>query len=300
MSIRILVGTSEGLRELGATERVHLAGHAVTALAFEGRRVWALLDGRTVWRADGDGTWRAEATVAGAEATCLMPTAAGLLVGTAGARLLRLAGGALVPIEAFETVDGREAWHTPWGDPPDTRSLAADARGAIYANVHVGGVVRSTDDGRSWHPTLDIDTDVHQVVTDPARPGRVLAAAAVGLAVSEDGGETWRIETAGLHARYCRAVAPAGRVELLTASTGPRGKRAAVYRREVGGVAFERCRAGLPEWFEATIDTYCLAAAGETVVFGTEDGRLYRSSDAGASWELAVKGLPEIACVALA
>jgi hypothetical protein len=30
------------------------------------------------------------------------------------------------------------------------------------------------------------------------------------------------------------------------------------------------------------------------VVFGTEDGRVFRSEDAGASWEQAAEGLPRI------
>jgi hypothetical protein len=35
------------------------------------------------------------------------------------------------------------------------------------------------------------------------------------------------------------------------------------------------------------------------VVFGTGDGRVYRSRDAGQRWELALKDLPAIGCVAL-
>ena len=50
---------------------------------------------------------------------------------------------------------------------------------------------------------------------------------------------------------------------------------------------------------DENIDTACLAAAGRLVVFGTADGRLYRSRDAGTGWELALKGLPRVGCVAL-
>jgi hypothetical protein len=298
MSGGVLIGTSEGIRELGEPQRTHLGGHAIGALTREGRRWWAVVDDRTI-RASADGSsWVEAAAVTGAEATCLLPTPDGLLVGTTGARLLRLVDGRLLPLEAFAEVEGREAWYTPWGDPPDTRSLTRDPAGALYANVHVGGVVRSTDGGATWRPTLDIELDVHQVLADPAVPGRVFAASAVGLAVSEDGGERWRIETDGLHAHYCRAVALADGTLLVTASTGPRGKRAALYRRPLAGrTAFERCRDGLPEWFATNIDTHCLAAAGPTVVFGTEDGRVYRSSDAGRSWTQTAKGLPPITCV---
>ncbi|MGH7310940.1 MAG: WD40/YVTN/BNR-like repeat-containing protein, partial [Candidatus Rokuibacteriota bacterium] len=217
------------------------------------------------------------------------------------AHLLRLAGGRLSSVGPFEQAEGRDAWYTPWGDPADVRSIAAGPReAATYVNIHVGGVLRSPDGERGWTPTLDIEVDVHQVIAHPTRPQVVLVAAAVGLGVSRDQGESWEFVTAGLHARYARAVAVAGDWVLMTASTGPGGRRSAIYRRRLdGGDDFERCRAGLPEWFSHNIDTACLATVGPVAAFGTEDGRVFRSLDAGASWELAAKGLPEIRCLAL-
>ena len=40
-------------------------------------------------------------------------------------------------------------------------------------------------------------------------------------------------------------------------------------------------------------------ARGATVVVGTEDGRLYASTDGGRSFGLLAKGLPAVRCVAL-
>ena len=297
---RVLIGTSEGLHELGTPHRSYLAGSEVTALATAAGHWWAIVDGQTILHREVDGPWDEVAAVPEPAATCLAPTAAGLLVGTTGAHLFRVEAGALVRLDAFETVEGREAWYTPWGDPPDARSIAADLSGAIYVNVHVGGVVRSTDGGRSWRPTLDIETDVHQVLAHPDLPGHVFAASAVGLAMSADGGENWRILTEGLHARYLRAVAVAGETVLVSASTGPGGRRAALYRTRADGQGeFERCRQGLPEWLGDNVDTHCLAARGATVVVGTGDGRVYASPDGGASFALLTKGLPAIQCVAL-
>jgi hypothetical protein len=297
--MRVLVGTREGLREVGGPDRAALAGDAVTALARDGARPWALTGGRRLWRGDGDGGWSPVAEIPGPEGTCLLPAPEGLLVGTAGAGLWRLAPGGLVAVEGFERAEGRTAWYTPWGDPPDTRSLARGTDGLLYANVHVGGVLRSRDGGRSWEPTLDIELDVHQILADPAVPGRVLAAAAAGLVASDDGGAAWRVETEGLHAHYCRAVALAGSTVLLSASTGPGGRRAALYRREPGAAAFGRCGGGLPQWFGDNVDTDCLVADGETAALGTEDGRVYLSRDAGRRWELVAKGLPAVTCLAL-
>jgi photosystem II stability/assembly factor-like uncharacterized protein len=298
MEPRILVGMEGGMREFDLGERPAreaFVGRTVTALARDASHAWALIDGREVWAEDGE-RWQKRATVEGPAATCLAPDAQGLLVGTETAHLLRLTGDRLEAVESFDRVDGRETWHTPWGDPADVRSLAVDpAEGTIYVNVHVGGVVRSRDGGRTWTPTLDIDVDVHQVIVHPSRPRTVLVAAFDGFGVSRDGGDSWSFVIAGLHAHYARAVAMSDEAVLLTASTGPGGRRSALYRKSLDGSdEFERCRQGLPEWFTDNIDTACLATAGPLVVFGTEDGRLYCSADGGAAWKLLAKGLPSV------
>lgn len=166
----------------------------------------------------------------------------------------------------------------------------------MYVNVHVGGILRSKDHGGSWHPTIDVDADVHRVL---AAPGRVLAACARGLAVSEDGGDTWTTRTDGLHATYCRGVARSGSTVLVSASDGPRGGRAALYRGAVAGGPFERCVQGLPEWFSGNVDSPCLDAAPDAglAAFGTADGRVFASTDEGVTWSDVAGGLPAPHCV---
>jgi hypothetical protein len=299
--MRTLIGTTEGVHELGEREATYFAGREVTALATgDGPEVWALLEGRTLVRRDGDGLWQEVGALPDtAEGTCLAATRGGLLVGATGAGLWRWTSGGPMRIESFDWVPGRDGWYTPWGDPPDTRSIAAGAGGTVYVNVHVGGVARSTDEGASWLPTIDVDADVHQVATHPSRPGSVFAAAAEGLWVSADGGDSWETVTAGLHARYCRAVAPAGEAVLVSASTGPGGRRTALYRLDVAGGRFERCRDGLPEWFTDNLDTHCLAASGRVVVLGTEDGVVHASTDGGRTFSVLAKGLPPVRAVVL-
>jgi len=299
---RIFIGTASGLWVLdGETPSPidRFAAHAVTALALDGPTIWAVVEGSALWEHDG-GAWTLRATLDGPPATCVAPTRDGVLVGTEQAHLFRLGGGGLAQVETFETVDGRQTWYTPWGDPADVRSTAVARDGAIHVNVHVGGVVRSRDGGTSWAPTVDIEQDVHQVLGHPSRPETVVVACAEGFGLSRDGGDSWTFETAGLHAHYARAVAVADEWVLLSVSTGPGGRRAAIYRRPLDGEApFERCRVGLPEWFDDNVDTACLAAAGPLVVCGTDDGRIYRSDDAGARWQLALKGLPAVRAVAI-
>lgn len=300
---RIVVGTESGLHVVTGDECVQvqeLAGREITALVREGRDWWAIVEGRSLWRAANGDSWQEVATVDKGSATCLLPLPNGLYVGTEAARLLRLKGAALAPVPSFEKADGRNEWHTPWGDPADVRSMAADRAGAIYVNVHVGGVVRSRDGGRSWKPTLDIETDVHQVIAHPTRPGVVLVAAAVGFGVSRDGGDSWKFQNDGLHANYLRAVSVSEETVLVTASTGPGSRRCAVYRKALDlDDSFQKCREELPEWFRSNIDTGCLAASGSAVAFGTDDGSIFRSADAGGRWKLAAKGLPPVQCVAI-
>ena len=267
------------------------------ALAGDASSIWAIVDGNLVFAFGAGGEWQQMARLDEGRATCLLPAPQGLLVGTSGARLLALTGGTLEPVESFEQVEGRDAWYTPWGGPPDTRSASRDDEGVLYVNVHVGGVPRSSDGGRTWEPTIDIDADVHQVLASP--PGAtVLAASARGLAVSEDRGETWRFHSQGLHATYLRAVAASAETLFVSASEGPRGRRAGVYRRDAqGDGAFERCRSGLPEWFSGNIDTYCLAASPQIVAFGTQGGSVFVSDDEGETWRAAAQDLGAVRCL---
>jgi hypothetical protein len=239
--------------------------------------------------------------IPGRNTLCLLPSADGLLVGTDQAELYRLRDGTVERIREFEDVEDRNRWYTPWGAPPDTRSLSQTADGAVLANIHVGGVVRSADGGASWQPTMDIDADCHHVLAHPGDPERAYAATAIGLGVSIDGGRSWSFETRGLHATYQRALAVGKEWLLVSCSRSERGVQAAIYRRslEAGG-PLARCTEGLPEWFDDNINTGCIATRGRQSAIGTVDGRVFISRDDGASWELMEEGLPKIRCLVLA
>ena len=288
MSTRLLIATQDGLRYLDS-EAVDLPGHRITALAAP----WTITDGQRLWCLAQDGPPVQVAQFDGRPpATCLLPLDSAVLVGTAEGHLIRVEQGSTTTIEAFDSVEGRSAWHTPWGAPADVRSIAA-AGETIYVNVHVGGIVSSPDDGLTWTPAgLDIDTDVHEVL---AVDHLVLAALGHGgLARSRDKGRSWTITDHGLHSSYCRAVAASDETMLISASTGPRTQQAALYRGSVAGDTLERCHKGLPEWFSSNIDTRCLVLEGTNAAFGTDDGRVFVSTDTGGSWTQAAAGLPGI------
>src|SRR6266542_3823380 len=201
--VRILLGTAAGMLEAGpGRDPVALAGHDVGALApAAGGGWWAVANGTELWHVTG-GEERAPATAPeGVRIHCLMDGPAGVLVGATEAGLFRLVGEELAPVPSFDSTPGRDTWSTPWGGPPDVRSMAAGP-----------------------------------------------------------------------------AVAVAGDHVLLTASTGPRTRQATIYRRPLDSDGpFERCTDGLPEWFDANLDTHRLASDGPTVILAAPDDALYRS-----------------------
>ena len=91
-------------------------------------------------------------------------------------------------------------------------------------------------------------------------------------------------------------MAVCGDLVLVSASRGPRGGRSAVYRSALARGPFERCRNGLPEWFEDNVDTSCLDALpdGSLAAFGTADGSVFATEDAGATWAQVASGLPAL------
>ena len=292
-AMNVLVGTAGGVIDAGSGRVVALEGEDVGAMA----PGWAVTGGRRVVSLDG----ARGAVLDGPLVTCVDAGLGGEpLLGTAGAHLYRL-GTAADPelVQSFDRVEGRSDWYTPWGGPADVRSVSTAPSGAILVNVHVGGILRSGDGGQTWSATIDLDHDVHQVL---GLDGMVaVAACAHGLASSRDDGMSWAVEDAGLHATYGRAVALAGASVLLSVSTGPQGRHAALYRWPLGaGGAFERCRAGLPEWFDGNVDTFCLAGAPDgTAALVTRAGEVYVSSDEGRTWEQAATRLASPSCLVM-
>jgi len=197
-------------------------------------------------------------------------------------------------LTGFEAVAGRDRWYAGSaivdgkrvGPPLGIRSMAATCDGAVLlANVHVGGVPRSTDAGLTWRPTIDIESDVHQVCAHPTRPDIVIAAAAVGLCLSRDAGMTWTIEQRGLHAHHCSAVAFGRNDIFVSASTDPFAKEGAVYRRPIDNNGpLQPLGGGMPKWIDGKADTNCIATRDSIVAVIDWSGRLYVSHDDGAAW----------------
>jgi hypothetical protein len=267
------------------TTSSELDGRHTSAMTRRGDDVYALADdGRAVVRRDASGSWSDVVAIDGPKGRSLLAQPGGAWVGTFDATLIRVVGSDAANVEGFDKVEGRDTWHAVGSKNPYVRSLTmtADSR-AILANVHVGGIPRSGNNGTTWKPTIDVEADVHQVRAHPTDPNLVLAAAAVGLCVSKDAGVTWETTTDGMHATYSRAVAFTREAAIVSASDGPRTERSKVYRWPVSGGPLEACTKGLPEWLAGNVDSGCIDAADETVAFA-DAKKVYVSDDGGASW----------------
>ncbi|HKX28426.1 MAG TPA: hypothetical protein VJ302_12065 [Blastocatellia bacterium] len=305
VSSRVLAATwGAGLFVVSSgTPQQELANHSVRALAPDGYGgALAIVDGRSLCRRAPDGVW---STIATAEMNLACCVAVGdvIYVGTDEASVLRVSpAGEIEQLRGFEGVAGRDQWYAGTalidgklvGPPLGIRSITATSDGTVLlANVHVGGIPRSADSGATWQPTIDIESDVHEVCAHPNRPGIVAAAAAIGLCTSSDGGVTWEVEQRGLHALHCSAVAFTGNEILVSAATDPFAPQGAIYRRGVD----ERgplvpVTGGLPAWLDGKADTGCLAADGSAVAVADANGNLHVSADYGRTWACRAQGLP--------
>jgi hypothetical protein len=278
--------------------------------SLEGRRVecftpgsegtfLAVIDRHEVWSHGRDGEWSPIA-MSEATLTAVVAAADAVFVGTNDARVLRLAeSGALEPCTGFDTVPGRDEWHQV-GSPLQVRTMTATCDGAaVLANVHVGGIPRSVDGGTTWHPTLAVDDDVHQVLAHPTRPEIVVAAASVGLCRSRDGGATWSSTTEGMDLTYARGVAFAGDDVVVTVSEGPWASHAEVYRASLEGGSATRVTDGLGE-LHGNVDSRCVASDGNVVALADGNGDVWRSSSGFDGFERIAVGLDTVTGVTVA
>lgn len=307
----IVIGTEDGLVALDDEGRERfraLDGRSVSFIACDAEgRLLAIADQTAVVAApsladaDEDDAWTTLGSLPGVTANCLAPLAGRIFVGAEDARIWAMPseGGEPQRLEAFDAVPTRDEWDTPWGGPPDVRSLAtiAGKRPAIYADIHVGWIVRSLDLGETWTQLKGgLHRDVHRVNSHRDRPDRVYAATAQGCFISEDRGESWTQHLEPFEPRnYQRCVMPDfdnPDLFLCTASLGPHpegetGCEAMIFRTEDAGATWAAAMNGLPEHFYNNINTHMLAASIQRPnVFAFHDDRetVYMTTDAARRW----------------
>jgi photosystem II stability/assembly factor-like uncharacterized protein len=182
-----------------------------------------------------------------------------------------------------------------------------------FAGVEAGALVLTPDGGETWVDRPEGSRrDNHALATHPDAPDRVYAAAGDGFAESRDRGRTWRVVDAGLDHGYAWGIAvdPGDPETVLVsaasgASAAHRRGEAYLYRRTAGNGSAESPRferldgRGIPTG-EGTYRAVLASGRASGAVWALHDGGLYRTRDAGDSFERVPAALPERAARALA
>ena len=207
----------------------------------------------------------------------------------------------------------------------------ADEPGVVYLGVEPAALLKSYDSGDTWSEVVGLTNHetreswqpglgglcLHSMVLDPDQGDRMwVGISAVGVLGTEDGGETWETMNRGVRADFLPDPFPEyGQCthKLLGPKTRPEAlfqqNHCGVFRSESGGASWEDITEGLPSRFGLALglhsqdpDTlYVLPEdqaseeeAGGSRRFVTEAKfRVFRSRDAGRSWEPLTSGLPQ-------
>ncbi|MHC3388868.1 WD40/YVTN/BNR-like repeat-containing protein [Streptomyces lavendulocolor] len=198
------------------------------------------------------------------------------------------------------------------------------APGVVYAGTEPAALFRSEDGGESFelvrplweHPTRSQwvpgggGEGLHTVVTDPRDPDAVtVAVSTAGVFRTRDGGGTWSPSNRGVSAVFLPDPNPAfGQcVHKIAQDAGDPDRlylqnHWGVYRSDDAGAEWTDIGEGLPSDFGFATVAHPHRADVAYVFPITADSdrvpaqrrcRVYRTSDAGGSWEALSAGLPE-------
>ncbi|OYR44437.1 hypothetical protein [Halorubrum sp. Ea8] len=239
-------------------------------------------------------------------------------IGTEPSRVYRSTDGGetVEPVGGLTAVPSASEWSFP--PRPDTHHVRwiepcpADPE-RWFVGVEAGALVVTPDGGETWVDRPEGSRrDNHALATHPDAPDRVYAAAGDGFAESRDRGQTWRAVDAGLAHGYVWGIAvDPGDPEtvLVSAASGAgaahRRGEAYLYRRTPGvdsasGPRFERLDdRGIPTG-EGTYRAVLASGRESGEIWALHDEGLYRTGDAGDSFERVSATLPGRAARALA
>jgi len=216
-----------------------------------------------------------------------------------------------------------KTWHVEPGRADEAGTLWLGAAPGVLFRTDDGGTTWQVNEGLLRHPTREQWNPgaggmcCHSIQLDPDESSRMyIGISAAGVFRSEDGGESWTPANKGTAADFMPDPFPelgqcVHKVLLHPARTERlwQQNHCGVYRTDDRGEQWERLEGnGLPSGFgfplaldhrDPDVAFVIPEEGAENRV--TPDGRLgvYRTHDAGASWELASNGLPEPAWAAV-
>ncbi len=212
-------------------------------------------------------------------------------------------GHAWEELQALRKNPAAKKWHFYEPAKPHVRAIGLDAAGDwLYVGIEVGGVLVSTDGGKSFEERNDgVDSDIHTIRVVPADPLVVFAMTGGGLYRSRDAGVRWEKLECGLERWYFVPLSMIGddgkRLCVGAANEPPPwqsgGADAAIYISRDGGDRWTLARGPFP--LDGMVSAIVTDPAEPSRSFAaTTDGVLLRSADGGENWEKAAEGLPRI------
>jgi photosystem II stability/assembly factor-like uncharacterized protein len=178
----------------------------------------------------------------------------------------------------------------------------------MFVSIEVGGLLKSTDGGQSFHVIPGMDADVHRTVINPQDPGRIYVTGGDGMYVTSDGGDSWEHWTTTEHEiggypdlmllnPSDPTVAFVGAAHHSPGSwrtSHNAGSR--ISRSGDGGKTWQVLSNGLPDRLQGSIEAMSLEDWGESfsVFAATATGEVWGSDDGGQSWSEIISGLAPI------
>ena len=204
-------------------------------------------------------------------------------------------------LPSFRKIFSRRFWFSP-AEAPFTAyiqgiALSPSDPQVILVGIEAGAVVRSTDGGETWedhrHGAL---RDCHSITFHTSKGEWVYEAGGTGagVAVSQDGGRTWRQPKAGLDRHYgwaCAADPFQPEICYLSVSPSPlkahseKNAQATIFRSNRNG-EWQKLGGGLPQPLDHM--PYALLTDPSepgNVYAGLSNGDVWRSQDLGNSWD---------------
>jgi photosystem II stability/assembly factor-like uncharacterized protein len=310
---------------IGTTNGVYrLAEGELAPLGLEGERIWAI----HAWR-DGDDdtilagsygngmfrstdsgqTWRAAndgLTASAFRTICTDPhQPRALLAGTEPGRIYRSTDGgqSWSELGGILELDGIDDWYLPYSPRAGAvRNIHATGEGQrLLASVEVGGLLDSSDGGKTWSylPVLG-DDDLHHITSHPDDPNLLFASLGYasiknpdrdpnyrfgGIARSRDGGTTWQ----KLETDYTRAtIVPPSRRDLLLAGPSPQvGRNGRIVVSSDAGDTWQTASDGITTPMEDMVELF-VAAPDDTIWAICSGGRLLTATAGEWHWRSAL------------
>jgi len=194
----------------------------------------------------------------------------------------------------------------------------------LYCGVEPAALFESRDGGETWTPNKELLNHEHQprwqpgagglclhtILLDPTDPKRMLIAiSAAGVYRTDDGGKTWKARNVGVRAEFMPDKYPEfGQCVHKVVHHPSKPERLflqnhwGLYRSDDWGDSWEDIANGVPSDFGFAMqmhphdpDTVYIVPIESDMFRCTPEGKLrvYRTTDAGASWEALEEGLPQ-------